>query len=113
MIPRQSLVPGAVHPVIVLQVADDRFQTGPLGGQPLEPDGLFVRTLGLSLAGNRHLGNLLQEVRYPRSTASLFGRDPVAFTQSSSASPRVVESCRLRIFVQRGFPPHLENISKD
>ena len=65
MIPRQSLVPGAVHPVIVLQVADDRFQTGPSGGQPLEPGGLFVRTLGLSLAGNRHLGNVVQEVRFP------------------------------------------------
>ena len=65
MIPHQSLVPGAVHPVIVLQVADDRFQTGPSGGQPLEPAGLFVRTLGLSLAGNRHLGNLLQKLRLP------------------------------------------------
>ena len=93
MIPRQSLVPGAVHPVIVLQVADDRFQTGPSGGQPLEPAGLFVRTLGLSLAGNRHLGNRSKEVRFPlllapvpRSAASLFGRDPVASTQSSRGS---------------------------
>ena len=91
-----------VHPVIVLQVADDRFQTGPSGGQPLEPGSLFVRTLGLSLAGNRHPGNLIKEVasrssllRYPWSAASLFGRDPVAFTQSSRTSPRVAPSCRL------------------
>ena len=92
-----------VHPVIGLQVADDFFQTGPSGAQPLEPGGLFVRPLGLSLAVNRHLGNLLQMLRLPFllallvpwSAASLFGRDPVAFTQSSSASTMVVESCRL------------------
>ena len=53
---------GAMHPVIVLKVADDRFQIGLSGSQPLETEGLFVRALGLSLPGNRHLGNLLQEL---------------------------------------------------
>ena len=65
MIPRQSLVPGAVHPVIGLQVTDDRFQTGPSGGQPLEPGALFIRPLDLSLARNGHLRDLFQKVRFP------------------------------------------------
>ena len=55
MIPRQSLVPGVVYPVIALQVADDPL-TGPSGGQPLKPGGLFVRTSVFPLRGIATLG---------------------------------------------------------
>jgi hypothetical protein len=49
----------------VFQATDDRFQTGPSGGQPLEPGALFIRPLDLSLARNGHLRDLFQKVRFP------------------------------------------------
>ena len=88
--PRQSLVRGPVHWGIVLQVVDGRFQTGPSGGQSLELGGLFVQTLGLSLAGNRHLGNLLQ-----KSASSLLRLPPVRRQPLGNLHPAFMSLARL------------------
>lgn len=55
---------GAIHPVTGFRVDDDRLQTSPSGGQPLELGGLFMPTFGLSLPRNPLLGNVGQKIRF-------------------------------------------------
>ncbi len=48
----EPLVPALVHPVVGLQMADDRFDSRPLGHKLPEPSGVFVGPFAFPLPGD-------------------------------------------------------------
>ncbi len=57
LVPGKPFVPASSHPMILLQMGNDRFDSRPGCDQLLVPPGVFHRSPGFSLFGNSHLGD--------------------------------------------------------